>query len=306
VPPVVIPVLLVVAIAAYLIGSHRSSAPSPGSGSLAPAQETRVASGSGVLLEYPGGWQSSGPAPAFAGLPIKHPLLLAPGGHASEAGLLSGQLPAGQPSPLPASFVDLVHLVPRTEVVNLGNGEAYRYGDLTGYQRTLDVYVIPTVGASSTALVCYAASGYTNYLRQCEQIVAKVTLATQSSYSLIPDATYAGQLSALLSGLDRERVTLRAQMRAQPEAVATLATRLAARFARAAAAVVALEPPLPASAAQAALASSLQRARHAYTALAVAAGEVVGYASAEPQVNAAESAVNAALENFALLGYEHT
>ncbi len=306
VPPVVIPVLLAVAIAAYLIGSQRSSAPSSPPGSGASAAETRIASGPSVILEYPAGWQTSGAAPVLAGLPIEHPLLLAPGGHASEAGLLSGQLPAGQPSPLPASFVSLMHVVPRTEVVSLGNGEAYRYSAITGYERTLDVYVVPAAGANPTALVCYAASGYSSYLQQCEQIVAKATVVTQSSYALSPDATYANQLSGLIGSLDKERVTLRAQMRAQPETVATLATRLAASFARTSAAVAALEPPLPASAAQAALASSLQHAHDAYTALAVAAGEPVGYASAEPQVNAAEAAVDAALENFALLGYEHS
>jgi len=306
VPPVVIPVLLVVAIAAYLIGSHGSGASSPSAGSGAPAGETRIASGSNVLLEYPAGWQTSGGAPAFAGMPIGHALLLAPGGRASEAGLLSGQLPAGQPSPLPATFVDLLHVVPRTEVVSLANGEAYRYSGITGYQRTLDVYVIPAAGASPTALVCYAANGYSSYLQQCEQIVAKATVVTQSSYALSPVATYARELSGLISSLDKERVTLRAQMRAQPEAVATLATRLAAGFARTAAAVAALEPPLPASAAQATLASSLQHARNAYTALALAASEPVGYASAEPQVNAAEAAVDSALENFALLGYDQS
>jgi hypothetical protein len=306
VPPVVIPVLLVVAIVAYLIGSHRSSSPSTPSGSGAPAGATRIASGSSVLLEYPAAWQTAGAAPAFPGLPIAHPLLLAPGGQASEAGLLSGQLPAGQPSPLPTSFVALLHDVPHTEVVSLGNGQAYRYSGIIGYQRTLAVYVVPTVGTSPTGLVCYAASGYTSYLQQCAQIVAKATVVSQSSYPLSPDGTYASQLSGLIGSLDKERVALRAQMHAKPERVATLATRLAARFADTAAAVARLEAPLPASAAQATLASSLQHARDAYTALAVAASEPVGYASAEPQVNAAETTVDAALENFALLGYNHS
>ena len=168
------------------------------------------------------------------------------------------------------------------------------------------MYVVPAVGASPTALVCYAADGFSSYLTQCEQIVAKATVVTQSSYSLSPDATYANEISGLIGSMDKERVTLRAQMRARPETVATLATKLAARFAHTAAAVAALEPPLPASAAQAALASSLQQAHDAYMALVAAASEPVGYASAEPQVTAAEAAVNAALKNFALLGYDHS
>jgi hypothetical protein len=306
VPPVVIPVLLVVAIVAYLIGSHRSSSPSTPSGAGAPTGATRIASGSSVLLEYPAAWQTAAAAPALAGLTIAHPLLIAPGGHSSEAGLLSGQLPSGQPSPLPTSFVALIHDVPHTEIVSLGSGEAYRYRAITGYQRTLDVYVVPTDGASPTALVCYAASGYSSYLKQCEQIVAKATVVSQISYPLAPEASYAEELSGLISSLDKERVALRAQMRAQPEMVATLATRLAGTFARTAAAVAALEAPLPASAAQATLASSLQQARDAYTGLARAASEPVGYASAEPQVDAAEVSVDTALENYALLGYNHT
>ncbi len=138
--------------------------------------------------------------------------------------------------------------------------------------------------------------------------MAKVTLVGQTSYDLSPNATYAGQLGGLIGGLDRERLTLRREMRVQPSEVSALATALADRFASAAASLAALEPPLAASAAQAALASSLIGARDAYTALAAAAaGEgPVGYGDAERQVDEAEAGVDAALESFALLGYNHT
>ena len=302
--PIVIPVLVVVAIVGYLVGVHRAPAPS----TAAPAQRTRIASGSSVLLEYPAGWQPAASAPPIPGLSIAHPLLLAPGGNSDHAGLLSGQLPAGGSSPLPASFLALVRGIPGTEVVDLVNVQAYRYDRLSGYDRTLDVYVIPAVGESPTALVCYASSGFSSYLRQCEQIVARVTLVGQTSYDLSPNATYAGQLGGLIGGLDRERLTLRREMRAQPSEVGALATALADRFASAAASLAALEPPLAASAAQAALASSLIGARDAYTALAAAAaGEgPLGYGGAEQQVDEAEAGVDAALESFALLGYNHT
>lgn len=305
-PPVVIPVLLVIAIAAYLIGNHGSSTPPPVAPLAVSGKETRIASGSSVVLEYPAAWRTAGSAPAIPGLSIAHPLLLAPGGNSAHAGLLSGQLPVGQPSPLPASLLALLHTVPRTEVVSLENLQAYRYSNISGYQRALDIYVIPAVGGSWTALICYATSGYAGYLQQCEQIVAKVTLVSQTSYGLNPNAAYASQLSELIAALERERMRLRAQMPKQPTMLASLATTLASRFAGTAASVTALEPPVPASAAQAVLASALLRARAAYTALAIAADEADALGGPEAQVNEAEASVDAALENFALLGYTNS
>jgi hypothetical protein len=307
--PVVIPVLVVVAIVSYLIGIHRAPAASAPPSSSALAEDTRIASGSSVLLEYPASWQPVGAIPTIPGLAIAHPLLLAPGGDSDHAGLLSGQLAAGGSSPLPAAFLALVHGIPRTEIASLTNLQAYRYSGLTGYDRTLDVYVIPAVGVRPTALVCYATSGFSDYLQQCAQIVAKVALVgQQTSDELSPDASYARQLGASIADLDKERLTLRREMHVQPFDVGTLATTLAERFAGTAAAVAALEPPQPASAAQVALASALVTARDAYSALAVSAASEgpAGYAGAERRVNAAEAGVDSALESFALLGYNHT
>jgi len=306
-PPVVIPVIAVVAIAGYLVGSHRSSAPPVSASSSVPVPETQIASGPSVLLEYPAGWRPATPAPSIPGLAIVHPLLLAPAGNANHAGLLSGQLPAGASSPLPSSFLALVHGIPHTEVLNLTNLQAYSYSGLNGYDRTLDVYVIPTVGASPTALVCYAASGYSSYLQQCGQIVAKVSLVGQQTPDeLSPNAAYATQLNTLVSQLEAERVKLRREMRLQPTDIATIATKLEHRFATAAAAVAALEPPQPASGAQVALAGSLVSARDAYSALAGVGDYPAAYPEAERRVNRAETKVDSALESFALLGYNHT
>ena len=295
---------MVVAIVGYLVGVHRGTATSVA----ASGDKPRIASGRNVLLEYPSSWQPVASAPAIPGLTIARPLVLAPGGNSREAGLLSGQLPTSGSSPLPAAFRALVRGIPHTEVVNLANVQAYRYSRLSGYDRTLDIYVIPTVGTSPTALVCYASAGSSGYLQQCEQIVAKVALVGQSSYELSPNTGYASQLTALIAALDRERLALRREMRTQPTSVGALATTLADRFASAATSVAALEPPLAASAAQAALASSLVRAHDAYVALAGTAAieGPAGYSGAERRVNEAEAGVDTALESFALLGYNHT
>jgi hypothetical protein len=302
-------VLVVVAIVGYLIGAHRPSASSPVGSAPPLGQESQTASGSNVALTYPSSWKPVTAVLKIPGLAVAHPLLLAPGGDPSQAGLLSGQLPSGGSSPLPASFVTLVHGVPRAEVVTLENVQAYRYKGLNGYHRILDVYVIPTAGANVTALICYAASESSSDLRECGQIVASVTLVGQTSYDLTPDASYASQLGGAIAVLDRERVKLRQEIhvRATLAAVAPLATALADRFSNAAAAVSSLEPPIVASATQAALGNALVAARDAYTMLAAAAGteEPEAYAAAKRQVEAAEAGVDTALESFALLGYNH-
>ena len=194
-------------------------------------------------------------------------------------------------------------------MLTLAHVQAYRFSRLTGYQRTLDVYVIPTVGGSPTTLVCYASSGSQAYLEQCERIVATVTLVGQTSYSLSPNAAYASQLGELVDALDRERLSVRRQIRTTtaPATLSALASTLADRFARTASSLTALEAPQAATAAQAALATALVAAHTAYAELASAAAaeDPAGYGVAEQSVAAAEAGVDTGLENFALLGYNY-
>jgi hypothetical protein len=301
-------VLVAVAVFGYTTGYRRASV-----ASVAAHTETRrIASGSSVLLEYPANWQPSVVVPAIPGLSIAHPLLLAPGGDSAHAGLLSGQLPAGEASPLPGRLLTRARGIPRAEVVNLVYGQAYRYSRLSlpGYDRMLDLYVVLYAG-NPTALACYAAQGFSAYLSQCEQIVARLTPIGQSSmYGLTPNTAYALRLGTLIEGLNKQRLTLRREMgiRATPASVGSLATVLADRFAATAASLAALEPPRVAGPTQTALASAVLRARDTYTTLAAAsrAGGLAGYGAALEQVYAAEAGVDTALEGFALLGYSQS
>jgi hypothetical protein len=304
--PLVAAVLVAVAIFGYTAGYRRA----PAMPSAAHGETTRTVAGASILLEYPAGWQPSAAAPAIPGLPIARQLALAPGGDSARAGLLGGQLPGGEPSPLPDRFLTLMRGMPHTEVVKLIDGQAYRYSRLSlpGYDRILDLYVILYAGKNPTALACYAAKAFSGYLSQCEQIVARLTPIGQSStYDLTPDTAYARRLGALIEGLNGERLKLRREMRARatPAAVGSLATALADRFAVAAASLAVLESPPAAGSTQAALASSIVRARDAYRALAAAstAEGPADYGAALKQVNAAEADVDTALEGFALLGY---
>jgi hypothetical protein len=140
-------------------------------------------------------------------------------------------------------------------------------------------------------------------MRTCEQIAATLTLVGQSqSYAVVPEPGYASKVSAAIATLDSERVGLRREMGrgAAPGTMRRLAQRLANGFANAAASISVLEPSIVAGPAQAALSAALGQAREAYTALASNATS----AAALTRVSEGEASVTAALESFALLGYE--
>lgn len=302
-PIALVPVLVVLAVLGFVVGHGRSGA--------APAELTRTFSAAGVQLNYPSDWQRTGAAPAIAGLSIAHPAVLAPNGNAAHGGLLIGQLPAGEPSPLPRAFMARMRALPDVKIVDLLEVQAFRYAGLSipGVDRMLTVFAIPSPGASPRVLVCYASSGYSGLMPTCEQIAATLTLAGQSqSYDLTPDPGFAHKLGASIKLLDDQRLSLRGEMGpgAVPATVHRFATRLAASFAIAAASLSVLEPPAVARQAQTTLSGSVLRARDAYTALAAAASSEnpASFNAARTQVYQAEAGVNAVLESFALLGYK--
>ncbi len=303
VPLGVLPVLFAVAILGYVAGHSRSQGPSP--------ESLRTASTANVVLDYPSGWRHASGDAGVPGLPVAHPIVLAPDGDAAHAGLLVGALPRGELSPLPGKFIVSMKALPDTEVVNLQEVQAYRYAHLSlpGFDRMLTLFVIPNPHGDPTALACYASAQFSAYMRTCEKIVATLTLVGQSqSYDLTPEPNYARRISTSIAALNRLRVTVRRQLRPQtsPAAVQVLATRLARGFASAGASVSALEPTFAAGQAQSMLSASIMQTRDAYTALAAAAaGESASdYVTARKRVYEAESNVNWALENFALLGYD--
>jgi hypothetical protein len=299
----VAPLLAAAAIGGFLLGNRRGQA--------APLEQALPARQANIALEYPSTWQPVRSAPPIPGLSIAHPLLLAPGGDATRAGLLGGQLAPGQPGPLPASFVALMPELPRTEVVDFLGVEAYSYSHvrIPAYERLLDLYVIPSAAGPGTAIACYASQGSSSYLHGCEQIVATLTPVGHSGYDLRPSAPYSSRLGAVTGELDRERLIIRRQMGVvrTPSAVARLATTLGERFATAAAAIRAIRSPAAAAAAQGALVASMERADESYRALATAApSAAASVAVAQAHVGSAEAGVDVALGTFALLGYKHT
>jgi hypothetical protein len=303
IPAFVAPILIAVAVLGFVVGHHRA----------APAAEApaRVAYQASIALEYPSTWQRTAAVPSIPGLSLAHPLLLAPGGDARRAGLLSGELSPAAVAPLPAGMLSLLRGLPRTEIVDFLEVQAYRYSGvrLAGYDLALELYVIPNPAGAATALACYAAPDQAQNLAQCRQIVARLTPIGRSRYDLLPDAAYAARLGAAVGALDGERLALRRQMgiRETPAAASRLATTLSGRMATAAAAIRTLPSPAVAAPTQAALVWAIERGRDAYAALAAAAaGGPVPLAAAQRVVDGAEGTIDQSLESFALLGYKHS
>ncbi len=294
------PVLVAVAIIGYVAGHGRG----------VYAERTHTALSASVLLTYPSDWRPTAGAPKIPGLSIAHPFAVAPDGDVARAGLLTGELVGGEPSPLPARFVERMRELPDTEVMYLLDTQAYRYSRLSipGFDGMLTLYAIPNPGGNPTAVACYASAALSAYMRTCEQIVDALSLRSQTqSYDLTPDPEYARQVSASLEVVDARRAALRREVspRAEPAIIQRLAASLADGLANAVASLSALQPPPAAGQAHAALSGSLWQARNAYKALAVAASAASPsrYAAARAQVYEAEASVDAALKSFALLGY---
>jgi hypothetical protein len=306
--PLLVLALVLVAVCGYLAGSHRVSTAAAPQVSSSPVGSV---TSSGLLLEYPLAWEQSHVAPSIPGLTVTHPVTLAPRG-TTGTGLLSGLLPAGEPSPLPNAFLARLHGTPHAEVVALVSTQAFRYSRLQpdGYDGTLDVYVVPNGGEAPRIMACYAPRPLTPASQQCEQVVASVTPVGSTPSSLTPEPTYAAKLSILVSTLDQQRMQVRKKISGGSSAAAVTApaTSLAGRLSAASGQVSALEAPPSLALAQAALARALGQAGDAYNALAAASREesLAAYQSARAAVATAEKAVDAALEYYALLGYGGT
>ncbi len=304
-------VLMTVAIVGYLDG-HRSS-------SATTVERTREASNAVTVVNYnsASGWRPASAAPAIPGLSVAQPLVLAPGGDATHAGLIVGQLLDSEFGPVPPQLLSALRGPADTEVVDLLNTQAYRYSGLVVASSglALTLYTIPTSAASTTAVICYAGAGFSSYLQACERLVATLTIASGSPQvevrtyqSLSPQLTYGRQVSAITARVDALLARLRPQIReGAPRATAiTAATGLAGGLAGAAALLDAVKPPPAAARAQGSLSESLDRAHEGYAALEAALSDEnsAEYAAALSQIYAAEASLSGSLRDFSLLAYK--
>jgi hypothetical protein len=303
--PLLVLALLALAVVGYLAGNRHVPAASSGQ---SPPAVTRSLSTAGLLIEYPAGWQRAATPAAIPGLELEAPVALAPGG-GSGGGLLLGQLPAGTPAPLPPSFLARLQGSPHVEIVDLVSTQAYRYSGMNvrGWSGALDIYAIPAAGGGERVMACYGSPRLSAASQRCERIVANVSPTGPPAPDLTPEPIYARALSSVVDALQAERMQARKEMNASadPSAVASAASRLAIHLSSDASSLAALQDPTLAAAAGSALAASVRGASKAYAQLSQAASteSLPAYEAARTAVGEAEKSVDAALENFTLLGY---
>jgi hypothetical protein len=305
---VVASVLVLAAICGYVVGKGRSSNPS--------AEAALYASNANATVEYPqsAGWRPAARVPPIAGLSFSQPLVLAPAGDPSRAGLIAGQLVNRGWSPLPQAFLAAARELPKTEVVGLVNSEAYKYtGVQTGTPaRAFTLYTIPSSSAREASVMCFAPAAGEDDMHTCEGIAASLIVNYPAGVAAItditPEATYSRQISAALERVNQLRMALRAGVggRAVPTTVAKLSVQLADGLTNVLDSLSPVRPPGPAEQVHAALLSSLSNTGAAYSSLAAAAsaGDQEAYSAALQRIAAAEANLNGVLAAFSLLGYK--
>lgn len=308
---VAILVLVAVAIVGFAVGRGSASDPSP--------EVTHEAANAATVVNYaPGsGWRVASGAPTFPGLSISHPLVLAPGGDASHAGLVVGQLLGSGPGPLPAELLERLHESPATDVVDLLNTQAYRYAQLklAGSDRALTLFTIPGSMTATTAVLCYASSASSSDMHACEHLAGSLAIATgqprvevRTFEPLTPKAAYGARIRAAVARVNSLLSTIRPELRAGDTRAGTarVAGRLAEGLAAASESLAGISPPSAAAEVHEAISASLTRAHDAYAALSAAAenGDAGAYATARSQVYSAEAGLSRAVKDLTLLGYQ--
>ena len=308
VPLILVGLLLALAaLGGYLAGHGKSGG--------TPVEAERDVSNANALLEYPQrtGWDPAPRVPTIPGLSITQPLVLEPRGNPGSAGLVAGQLANDSWSPLPAAFLAHSRELPKAEIVELENTEAYRYSGLeTGSPATaFTIYTIPSSGPNQGVVACYAPAAEDATMRTCEGIAGSFTISYPAGVAriddLIPQAAYAHQISGALARVNQLRSALRSGVGvlAAQSTVATLSLRAAYGVDGVLGSLSLVHPPAAAEQVHAALLRSLSSVGDAYSALAAAAraGDQTAYMEARTRVASAESSLNSVLGAFSLLGY---
>ncbi|HTZ88424.1 MAG TPA: hypothetical protein VMB05_17295 [Solirubrobacteraceae bacterium] len=293
--------LIAVAILGYVVG-HASVGKGP--------SERQPAKNTNAALGYPTGWRVARTAPGVPALTIANLTVIAPHGNANRVGLMSGSLAAGELAPLPARFVAVLAKLPAPEIVNLVETQAYKYAglDVPGYGKQLTIFVVPNPDGAPMVLACYAPLGARAQMRTCEESAASVAVVGEpQAYDLAPEPAYADAISTVISKLDRQRASLKRELRPNVTAqdAQQLATQLAEGFAVATRALNRIQPSAVAEPVQAALTDAVERSRTGYLELGRAIGErdPTSYQAAQKRIARAEDRVDAALKSFVLLGY---
>ena len=202
----------------------------------------------GLRLAPLPGWSAPPTVPSLPGLGFTAPIVLKE--PISGMMLMVGLLPAMSRTLVPPDLEEQLQApLGRPDTVVLEHGfEAYHYPRVTlrGTSSALDLYLIPTTAGVVTA-ACVAAPGRDDGgapYYECWKNLATLRLLESGALRLGSDAGFRQRLPAAVAQIDAERATVRPALASRiPAEQAAGASRVAAAYERAAAALLPLAPP---------------------------------------------------------------
>lgn len=204
-----------------------------------------------IELTHPPQWQTVDPAPPVLGVQLQDPVALEPRGVAGfvpgSATLVAGRFAETDATLLPPGLADDLETPPRGEPIRVGELEGYRYRGLARPDEagTFDLYVFGT-DQGTLAISCFTGVEVTQaFRRQCGAIAGSLKTSGVAPATLGPSAAYGRALRTTMDRLNRDRDTLRTQLRAArtPRGQARLSDRLAGVYRQAAGRLASTDAP---------------------------------------------------------------
>jgi Protein kinase domain len=188
-----------------------------GSSSEKASSPTTILAG-GVSFTVPSSWHRMVDVPRIPGVTLPGSLAFAT--ERERAKLVAARADGEWPTLLPASFEERVlsesDLLEQRDVVLLGKHQAFRYQDvsLQGEPDPLTVFVVPDRGRVQLLSCVIPVGSAPRVQKQCEGIVASVSLPSSQHYSLVPQTSYVRAVDGAVKRLNRAREAGRKELAA--------------------------------------------------------------------------------------------
>ena len=267
---------------------------------------TSSASAGAIELAFPDDWERVDAEPGIPGLSLDDPIAVAPSDGGEERRLLAGMATnAGNPLLLPTGLTRLLEDEPRSDAVELGDHEAFRYDDLEprGFDAgSVTVYTVPTDKGVATITCTGSGDAAEQFLQSCENAASTLELQDAESFPLGPGDDYVAALNGAIEQLQAARAPALRALRAarRPAGQAAAAASIASAYGAALATLREEAVPPQSQQSHAAIVRAIERAQRGYSAMAAGArrGNAAGYRRGAGAARRAEGALQQALQGF--------
>lgn len=274
------------------------------------AQQTRQGP---VTLTHPPQWQTVDPVPQVLGVDLQDPVALEPRGVPGfvpgSATLVAGTFGQTDATLLPPGLAEQLQTAPDGEAIRVGDLEGYRYRDLARPDEAgvVDLYVFGT-DQGTLAVSCFTGIEVSAALRsQCATIAGSLRPEGVSAVPLGPSAEYGRALRAAIDRYNRDRDSLRRQLRdaRTPQGQSRISNRLADVSRQAAGRLASIQAPAAVDAEHQQIIRQVRLVANSYDRMASAAraDSRTAFNRARGQVREREARLDALLRGLRDAGY---